>query len=109
MDVLHNPAALLRLNAEIGPTIGCNFDPSHMWWQGIDQLDQRAWEFRTVGYGHGELFWREFVSVLRAIGYDDVVSIEHEDRYMEPFEGLEKAVELLERVTLNKPAVSSWD
>lgn len=148
MDVVHNPATLLRLNAEIGPTIGCNFDPSHLWWMGMDpieamravaplmyhvhakdarilphvarvnglfdptpfdQLDKRAWDFRTVGYGHGEDFWREFVSVLRAIGYDDVVSIEHEDLYMEPFEGLEKAVELLKAVVIERPAVSSWE
>ena len=35
MDVIHNPADLLRLHAEIGPTIGCNFDPSHLFWQGM--------------------------------------------------------------------------
>lgn len=147
-DVLHNPAALLRLKAEIGPVIGCNFDPSHLFWQGMNpiealravapltyhvhakdtqisdhvvrvngvldpkpfsELDQRAWDFRTVGYGHGESFWREFVSVLRAIEYDDVVSIEHEDEYMDPQEGLEKAVELLKSVVLERPRVSSWD
>jgi sugar phosphate isomerase/epimerase len=147
-DVLHNPAALLRLNEQIGPVIGCNFDPSHLFWQGIDpieamravaplmyhvhakdtqvlphvvrvngvldakpfsELDRRAWDFRTVGYGHGETFWREFVSVLRAMGYDDVVSIEHEDQYMDPQEGLEKAVALLKSVVLDRPAVSSWE
>ena len=48
----------------------------------FSELDKRAWEFRTVGYGHDEMFWRDFVSVLRAIGYDDIVSIEHEDEYM---------------------------
>ena len=39
----------------------------------------RAWIFRTCGYGHGEEWWREFVSTLRMFGYDDVLSIEHED------------------------------
>lgn len=147
-DILHNPAALQRLRDEVGPVVGCNFDPSHLFWQGIDpieamravapmmyhvhakdtqvmdhvkrvngmldpkpfsELDHRAWDFRTVGYGHGESFWRDFVSVLRAMGYDDVVSIEHEDEYMDPQEGLEKAVELLKPVVIERPAVSSWD
>ena len=39
----------------------------------------RAWTFRTVGFGHGEPKWREIVSALRVAGYDDVISIEHED------------------------------
>jgi len=40
---------------------------------------QRAWTFRTVGQGHGEEFWREFLGSLTDIGYDDVLSIENED------------------------------
>ena len=42
----------------------------------------RAWVFRTVGYGNGESFWRDFVSNLRLCGYDGVLSIEHEDSVM---------------------------
>jgi sugar phosphate isomerase/epimerase len=34
--VVYNPETLLRLRAAAGPSIGINFDPSHMWWQGID-------------------------------------------------------------------------
>ncbi len=141
-DVLYNPATLLRLRAELGPVIGCNFDPSHLFWQGIDPLEAlrelgpavyhvhakdtgiqqhnvrlngvldttpysdlpaRAWNFRTVGYGHDELWWRDFVSTLRMIGYDDVVSIEHEDDLMSVEEGLSKAVALLKGVLLGQP------
>ena len=39
----------------------------------------RAWIFRTCGYGHGAEWWKEFVSTLRMFGYDYVLSIEHED------------------------------
>ncbi len=36
--VAYNPETMLRLR-EIAPgTIGCNFDPSHMFWQGIDPV-----------------------------------------------------------------------
>jgi hypothetical protein len=29
----------------------------------------RAWVFRTCGFGHGEQWWRSFVSTLRMFGY----------------------------------------
>lgn len=31
-----NPETLLRLRQAVGASIGCNFDPSHLFWQGID-------------------------------------------------------------------------
>ena len=30
-----------------------------------DQSFERSWAFRTVGHGHGELWWRQFFSALR--------------------------------------------
>ena len=86
------PETMLKLRAIAGPAIGCNYDPSHMFWQGIDPIAairvlgdaifhvhakdtqiyaanlpltgvldtktytderNRAWIFRTCGYGHG--------------------------------------------------------
>ncbi len=55
----------------------------------------RSWTFRTVGYGHGQGFWRALVSELRLAGYDGVISIEHEDPLMSANEGFEKAVGFL--------------
>lgn len=34
----HTPYTMLRLRAETGKAIGCNLDPSHLWWQGIDPV-----------------------------------------------------------------------
>lgn len=42
---VYNPGTLLRLRDAIGPTIGANFDPSHLFWQGVD-LTQAI---RTLG------------------------------------------------------------
>ena len=56
----------------------------------------RSWEYVTLGFGHGELFWRNFVSTLRVMGYDGSLSIEHEDRLMSPKEGIQKSVEFLQ-------------
>jgi sugar phosphate isomerase/epimerase len=146
-DCVYNPRTLLRLRSEIGEVVGCNFDPSHLFIQGIDpisairELDtaiyhvhakdarlepdivrvdgvldtlpfgavrERSWIYRTVGYGHDELFWRDFVSTLRTIGYDDVVSIEHEDALLSGREGLHRAVDLLTRVTPFEQGAGWW-
>jgi sugar phosphate isomerase/epimerase len=141
--VVYNPETMLRLRESCGKVLGCNFDPSHLFWQGIDPLRavrelsgciyhvhakdtaidaantavngvldtkhygdevKRSWIFRTVGYGHGEEFWRSFVSELRLGGYDGVLSIEHEDSLMSTVEGFTKAVEFLKSVIIREPS-----
>ena len=134
---VYNPETLMRLRDAVGPLIGANFDPSHLFWQGIDPvaairylgdaiyffhakdtkidplncpvngvLDttnftdeiHRSWIFRSVGYGHDYATWKDIVSNLRLVGYDDVLSIEHEDSLMTPNEGLQKAISFLKEV-----------
>ncbi len=143
--VCYSNDTLLKLRHAAGEEIGCNFDPSHLWWQGIDpiaavrelaaegalyhvhakdtkidpynsgrngNLDtksygdilQRSWVFRSVGYGHSTDWWKDFCSTLRAVGYDSVLSIEHEDGLMSPIEGLRKAVAVLKESVISQPA-----
>ena len=52
----------------------------------------RSWIFRSVGYGHGEDYWKAIASELRLAGYDYAISIEHEDSLMSGKEGLLKAI-----------------
>jgi sugar phosphate isomerase/epimerase len=147
--VVYNPETLLRLREACGPVVGANFDPSHLFWQGIDaveaiktlgregaihhahakdtQLDarnvamngvldtkpygellDRSWVFRTVGYGQGEKVWRDIVSTLRMVGYDYVLSIEHEDSYMSIDEGLQKAIDMLRIILIKEPMPKMW-
>ena len=35
---VYNPETLLRLRTAVGPLIGANFDPSHLFWQGVDPV-----------------------------------------------------------------------
>lgn len=35
---VYSPATLLRLREAVGPTIGANFDPSHLMWMGADVI-----------------------------------------------------------------------
>ena len=145
---VYNTASLLRLREAVGETIGANFDPSHLIWQGMDPaeavrmlggkaihhvhakdtyLDEanikktgvlstghysdvlnRPWTFRTVGYGLDASRWKAFVSMLRMVGYDSVLSIEHEDMFMSVEEGLEKAITFMKDIMSFEPMGEMW-
>ena len=70
----------------------------------------RSWIFRSVGYGNGLDYWRNIISELRLVGYDKVMSIEHEDSLMTPDEGLYHAVEFLKDSIIKnpKPTTIGW-
>jgi sugar phosphate isomerase/epimerase len=36
--VVYSPETMLKLHAIAGKSVGCNLDPSHMFWQGIDPI-----------------------------------------------------------------------
>ena len=63
-----------------------------------DRVLERAWNYVTLGYGHSEIWWRDFVFQLKQNGYDDVLSIEHEDYSLPSTVGVRKSVELLKNV-----------
>ena len=68
----------------------------------------RSFLFRTVGYGHGREFWTDLVSTLQMVGYDDVLSIEHEDSLMSIEEGLSKAAAFLNRIVIREKLKEMW-
>jgi sugar phosphate isomerase/epimerase len=68
----------------------------------------RSWIFRSVGYGNDELYWKDMVSNLRLVGYDYVLSIEHEDSLMSQNEGLTKAVQTLKNVLITEKTGEMW-
>jgi sugar phosphate isomerase/epimerase len=71
-------------------------------------MQERSWLFRSVGWGHGSLTWKQIISALRLAGYDHVVSIEHEDALLSIDEGVEAAVELLAPIVLSDPPAEPW-
>jgi sugar phosphate isomerase/epimerase len=75
----------------------------------MGRVTERAWIFRTVGYGHGELDWRRILTALRMAGYDDVLSIEHEDALLSIDEGFRRGVAFLRSVMPTEPALAeAW-
>ena len=82
---------------------GCNDNKPY------DRIPERSWTFRTIGYGHDVKFWKDFVSALRLVGYDYVVSIEHEDAMMSTEEGLSKALTVLKDAIITEtPGEMYW-
>ena len=72
------------------------------------QMAERSWLFRSVGWGHGEAEWKAIVSALRLVGYDGVLSIEHEDALLSVHEGLSAALAMLSRVVVQEPPAEPW-
>lgn len=140
---VYNVPSLLRLREAVGPVIGANLDPSHLFWMGADPLiaaealgeavyhvhakdtflnapvqattsllengslmniPARSWSYITLGFGHGEEWWRQFCYRLKMAGYDGWLSIEHEDVLLNSLEGLEKSVRLLQAVMPGRAA-----
>ena len=72
-------------------------------------LAERSWVFRTMGYGNDDAFWKKVLSALLVVGYDDSISIEHEDSLMSAKEGLEKAIAFLkDKIVYEKPGAMWW-
>ena len=62
-----------------------------------------------MGYGNDMRYWKDIVSNLRMVGYDYVMSIEHEDSLMSQNEGLTKAVSFLKQVmTFEDKMTDMW-
>ncbi|MHA6481226.1 sugar phosphate isomerase/epimerase family protein [Paenibacillus sp. strain BS8-2] len=76
--------------------------------QSYSLMLDRAWQFRTVGFGHDLKVWADIISALRLVGYDYVVSIEHEDGLMSVDEGFTKAVANLQQVLIREPLGEMW-
>lgn len=71
-------------------------------------MANRSWVFRTVGYGHNEEVWRDIISALQLVGYKGAISIEHEDGLMTNEEGLNKAIAFLKDSIVENAAGEMW-
>ncbi|MCL2740534.1 MAG: sugar phosphate isomerase/epimerase, partial [Oscillospiraceae bacterium] len=68
----------------------------------------RSWIFRSVGYGSDYSAWKDMVSNLKMVGYDYVMSVEHEDSLMSTTEGLGKAISFLKEVMTFEKSGGMW-
>ncbi len=66
----------------------------------MSMVAERSWTYRTLGFGHGADWWSDFLSELRLVGYDGVLSIEHGDPVMSSKEGIVKSVAFLKPLVI---------
>lgn len=65
--------------------------------KGVLEFAARSWNYVTPGSGHGENWWRQFVTALRAAGYDGALSIEQEDYTIPTMDALRRGAALMRR------------
>lgn len=63
-----------------------------------DAMDERPWTYGTPGFGHGDQVWGELLLALHKAGYQGPLSIECEDPFIDPVDGLRYAADLLDRL-----------
>jgi sugar phosphate isomerase/epimerase len=54
--------------------------------------------FRAVGYGHGASLWKDIVAAYMEIGYDGMLSVEHEDPLLSGEVGVARSLAVLKNV-----------
>ena len=64
------------------------------------------WHFAPVGDGHDTATWTQLLAKVRAAGYDDVISIEHEDPRYDGEEGTERSLRGLRRALAPRAGTS---
>jgi len=121
--------ALKELNRH--SALGLNFDPSHSIWQGIDVVEsvkefgdriyhthakdtemlqaevrksgvltRESFRFRIPGWG--DLNWKRYITALREVGYDYVLSFEMEDMTMTSDDALANTINFLKPLCYKK-------
>ena len=76
---VYNPQSLLRLRDAVGPAIGANFDPSHLFWQGIKPTEAIKALKGAIYHFHAkdtrvDDFNVAVNGVLETGGYDDFIN-----------------------------------
>ncbi len=66
----------------------------------------RGFRFRVPGWGN--VNWRRVITALVSVGYDYVLSFEHEDPVMSREDGCEKAIHYLKPLIIKKPLKQVW-
>ena len=61
----------------------------------VQRVSERSWNYVTLGEGHPQEFWSDLIAGFRRSGYDDVLSIEHEDMSLSPQEGVRRTTQVL--------------
>ena len=68
-------------------------------------LAHRSWSYADIGFGHDLAVWKGIAQTLRAVGYDHVISIEHESPFTSERVGVARSAQALEQVLLDRAQI----
>jgi sugar phosphate isomerase/epimerase len=54
--------------------------------------------FRAVGYGHGASLWKDIIAAYMEVGYNGMLSVEHEDPLLNGETGVTRSLIVLRNV-----------
>jgi sugar phosphate isomerase/epimerase len=72
-----------------------------------EDLANRSWSYGDIGYGHDLGVWKDIVEELKAVGYEHVISLEHESPFTTARVGVAKSVQALDDILLDRATVRS--
>lgn len=70
-----------------------------------DQIARRSWSYADVGFGHDLGLWKGIVEMLQAVGYHDVISIEHESPFTSSRVGVARSAQALQQILLDRAQI----
>jgi len=72
-----------------------------------EDIAHRSWSYGDIGYGHDLGVWKDIVEELKAVGYEHVISLEHESPFTTARVGVAKSVQALDEILLDRATVRS--
>ncbi len=70
-----------------------------------EDLAHRSWSYADIGFGHDLVVWKTIAETLKAVGYDHVISIEHESRYTSHRIGVARGAQALQQILLDRAQI----
>ncbi|HTV55992.1 MAG TPA: sugar phosphate isomerase/epimerase [Terriglobia bacterium] len=70
-----------------------------------EDIVHRSWSYADIGFGHDLGTWKGIVEMLQAVGYQHVISIEHESPFTSPRIGVARSAQALQQILLDRAQI----
>jgi sugar phosphate isomerase/epimerase len=100
------PDRIFHCHAKDGELVKENLSSAGCLSTGSWQRPDRGFRFRVPGWG--DVPWRRVITSLAEVGYDYVLSYEHEDPVLSTEDGCMKCIDFLKPLVINKRIEKVW-
>ncbi len=70
-----------------------------------EDIVHRSWSYADIGFGHDLGEWKAIVEMLQAVGYNHVISIEHESAFTSSRVGVARSAQALQQILLDRAQI----